>query len=111
MLNYRIPYNTSQWISTWLTQRHKRVCLDGEASENKPVGSGVPHLGIAETTLQKNCQTGGLAETTLQSMTDLTVLPKRLLKRVADLTVLPKRLLQSMAEMTYKVWPKRLYKV
>ena len=42
MSYYGITSNTLLWISAWLTQRHQRVCLDGEASENKPVRSGVP---------------------------------------------------------------------
>ena len=42
MSHYGITSNTLQWISAWLTQRHQRVCLDGEASENKLVRLGVP---------------------------------------------------------------------
>ncbi|XP_063404254.1 uncharacterized protein LOC134687726 [Mytilus trossulus] len=43
MEHYGITYNTLLLISAWLTQRHQRVCLDGETSENKPVRSGVQY--------------------------------------------------------------------
>jgi methylaspartate ammonia-lyase len=37
MEHYGIKGNTHRWVSSWLTQRHQRVCVDGEESSNKPV--------------------------------------------------------------------------
>ena len=42
METYGINNEVHRWIAAWLTQRHQRVCLDGEESSNKPVRSGVP---------------------------------------------------------------------
>jgi hypothetical protein len=42
MYHYGIKGNILKWVSGWLTQRHQRVCVDGEESINKPVQSGVP---------------------------------------------------------------------
>ena len=42
MEHYGIKGNIHRWVSSWLTQRHQRVCVDGDKSSNKPVISGVP---------------------------------------------------------------------
>jgi hypothetical protein len=42
MEHYGIKGNIHRWVSSWLTQRHQRVCVDGEESSNKPVRFGVP---------------------------------------------------------------------
>ena len=42
MEHYGIKGNIHRWVSSWLTQQHQRVCVDGEESSNKPVRSGIP---------------------------------------------------------------------
>ena len=42
MEHYGIKSNIHRWVSSWLTQRHQRVCVDEEESSNKPVRSGIP---------------------------------------------------------------------
>jgi hypothetical protein len=42
MEHYGIKGNIHRWVSSWLTQRHQRVCVDGEESSNKPVRFGIP---------------------------------------------------------------------
>ena len=42
MSYYGINDNTLEWISSWLTERNQRVCVEGEASNNTRVRSGVP---------------------------------------------------------------------
>ena len=42
MEHYGIKSNIHRWVSSWLTQRHQRVCVDEEENSNKPVRSGIP---------------------------------------------------------------------
>ena len=39
---YGIRSNTKNWITSFLTQRYQRVCVNGQCSEWKPVLSGTP---------------------------------------------------------------------
>jgi hypothetical protein len=42
MEHYGIISNLHRWVSSWLTERHQRVCVDEGESSNKPVRSGIP---------------------------------------------------------------------
>ena len=42
-MDHGIGDKVVNWISSWLSQRQQRVCINGEQSTWKPVWSGVPH--------------------------------------------------------------------
>ena len=43
---YGIRGSLLQWISSWLTDRHQRVMVDGKSSSATPVKSGVPQGSV-----------------------------------------------------------------
>jgi hypothetical protein len=46
MEHYGIKGNIHRWVSSWLTQRHKRICVDEEKSSNKLIRSGFVGIGV-----------------------------------------------------------------
>ena len=43
---YGIRESTHKWITSWLSERSKKVVLDGQASDSVPVLSGVPQGSV-----------------------------------------------------------------
>jgi hypothetical protein len=48
MEHYGIKGNIHRWVSSWLTQRHQRICVDEEKSSNKLIRSGIPLATVLE---------------------------------------------------------------
>ena len=99
MEHYGIKGNTHRWVSSWLTQRPQRVCVDGEESSNKPVISGVPQgivLGPLCFLIYINDMEKSISRTsTLRLFADVS-----LLYRPVNTTDDDKKLQEDLTELT-----------